>query len=448
MGPFISPDQVGSLSSPSYNPFVSTPAAPPSALSYTDAALIVKQTAATLLASSSLQQQNVPLLDALGRVLASPVTADRDQPPFRRATRDGFACRAADVHAPMKVVGRIRAGDPAALATPPVSPGEAVEIMTGAPVPEGADCVLMVEHITERPSSDGSPATILLDSSRAAQAGDNIVPSGAEARRGAMILETGTRLAANHIGAAAACGYSELPVYLRSQVAVLATGDELVELSQPILPYHIRNSNSYSLAAQIALAGGEPHRLPIAKDDKKNIEAAIRVALSDDLVLLSGGVSAGRFDFVEEVLLSIGAEFLFTGVLIQPGRPLVFGRIPHQAGHRYFFGLPGNPVSTLVTFALFVRPVIEALAGVASPGHEAPRFVQARLAAPLEVKPGLTRFLPANLRNLPPFESEVATIPWQGSGDLASTAKANCYLVIPPERGSMAAGETVSVLLD
>jgi molybdopterin molybdotransferase len=225
-------------------------------------------------------------------------------------------------------------------------------------------------------------------------------------------------------------------------VAVLATGDELVEVSDEPLPYQIRNSNSYSLAAQVLEAGGEPNRHHIVPDRTHDIEQAIRRSLDADLLLLSGGVSMGRYDLVEQVLLTLGAEFFFSGAMIQPGRPVVFGRLPHAGGHRYFFGLPGNPVSTMVTFALFVEPVLAALAGRTASG---PRFVLARLSKEVRVKPGLTRFLPAILSA--ELEATVAPVGWQGSGDVAATATANSYLVIPPDRDGLNPGETVSVML-
>lgn len=337
----------------------------------------------------------------------------------------------------LRVIGHLRAGDP--ISSIVVGEGEAVEIMTGAAVPEGADCVVMVEHVTH----DRANGMVTADVQRRLSPGDNIVQTGAEARKGALILPAGTRLGPHHIGAAAACGYFEVGVFARPKVAVLATGDELVELSGPVLPHQIRNSNSYSLAAQVMAAGGEPVRFPSAPDDPRAIESAITGALDCDLLLLSGGVSAGRFDFVEQVLLSMGAEFFFTGVLIQPGRPVVFGRIPHLDGHRYLFGLPGNPVSTLVTFALFARPMLDAVSGA----RPEPRFVTGRLAAGIELKTGLTRFLPGFLSGDVPADAEVSLVVWQGSGDLAHTARANCYVVVPPDRGSLRAGEMVSVLL-
>ena len=397
-------------------------------VSYADALRIVCEHAARLTPTARVQP--VSLLESLGGVLAEPVRADRDQPPFPRSTRDGFACRAADAlsNQPLRVAGAIRAGEPAGSLF--ISEKEAVEIMTGAPVPAGGDCVVMVEHVQEH---DGA---IRLMPGRSIAPGENIVDQGAEARAGAVILPEGTRMAAAQVGAAAACGAAKVGLYRRPRVAIVATGDELVELDQPVRTQQIRNSNSYSLAAQLSASGAEPVRLPIARDERDHLEGVIRSALDSDLMLLSGGVSMGKYDLVEEVLLALGAEFFFTGALIQPGKPVVFGRL----GSRYFFGLPGNPVSTMVTFLLFVKPLLGALCGDREPG---PRFVLARLATELRVKTGLTRFLPAVLSP----EITVEPVAWQGSGDLAATSRSNCFLMVPPNSGHLAAGETVTVLL-
>jgi molybdopterin molybdotransferase len=395
-------------------------------VSYADAARIVREHADRVV--SPYPPQAASLLDSLGMVLAEPILTDRDQPPFPRSTRDGFACRAADLatNLPLEIIGSIRAGDAGVIE---VTAGKAVEIMTGAPVPAGADCVVMVEHV-ER---DGD--TLRLSTGRAIQAGENIVPMGAEARAGTVIVPRGTRIFAAQVAAAAACGAGRLSVFARPRVAIVATGDELVEVNQQPQTQQIRNSNSYSLAAQILTAGAEPLRLPIARDERGHLEATIRSALEADLMLLSGGVSMGKYDLVEEVLLSLGAEFFFTGALIQPGKPIVFGRL----GQRYFFGLPGNPVSTMVTFLLFVEPLLGALCGDAGRG---PRFAQARLASEVKVKTGLTRFLPARLADV-----NVEPVTWQGSGDLASTSRSNCFLVVPPDQPVLSAGETVTILL-
>jgi molybdopterin molybdotransferase len=380
--------------------------------------------------------QPTSLADSLGRVLADPVRADRDQPPFPRSTRDGFAGRAVDFAArlPLEVVGLIRAGE----AGPrEISAGQTVEIMTGAPVPAGADCVVMVEHV--QPDGDA----LRLTHGRSIAAGENIVPRAAEARAGEVIVPRGTRISAAQIAAAAACGASQVNVFAQPRVAIVATGDELVEVDQQPLVHQIRNSNSYSLAAQIIAAGALPVRLPIARDERGDLEAIIRSALQTDLLLLSGGVSMGKYDLVEEVLLALGAEFFFTGALIQPGKPVVFGSLALEDRQIYFFGLPGNPVSTMVTFSLFVEPLLAALGG--DPARE-PRFAQARLESDVRVKTGLTRFLPARLHSVA-TDVRVEPVTWQGSGDLASTSRSNCFLVVPADRPHLAAGETVAVLL-
>jgi molybdopterin molybdotransferase len=420
----------------------------------------------------------VELLDSPGQILAEAVLADRNFPPFPRATRDGFAVRAADLAklpATLEVIGEIKAGA-AAHAALKVESGQAAAIMTGAPAPPGCDAVVMVEYT----SRAGDQVTI----TRGIAAGDNIVPIASEAKRGDRLLSPGVRLDHAAIAVAASVGRSRLLVYSKPRVAVLATGDELVDVDVPLAPNQIRNSNTYSLAAQIQAAGGEPVLLPIAPDEPERLQELIADGFEADLLLLTGGVSMGKYDLVEQALAEFDAEFFFTGAQIQPGRPVVFGRVPCGAGapareeeghgvtsfdksasveghgfsradnggkrsgalapvgHTYFFGLPGNPVSTMVTFELFARPVLEALAGMT------PRkliFLHAKLKSEIKTKPGLKRFLPAILTG--EFErAEVELVRWQGSGDIAATAAANCYIVIPPDRERIAAGEWAPIL--
>ncbi len=415
-----------------------------SVLSFSDATNLVREHAAALRFAYPRKTDILGLPHALGRVLGRPVLADRDQPPFDRSTRDGYACHAADLISgePLPVIGQIRAGDPIEIPRVPLAPGRAVEIMTGAPVPLGADHVVMLEHVDFNPDS----GAIRLPEERAAnhspRPGENIVAAGSEARRGDIVLHAGTRLLPAHIAAAAACGAVTVHVYAPPRVTVLASGDELVDLEAVPLSHQIRNSNSYSLAAQISAAGGQPTRMPIVRDDPGHMQSAIRIAMDSDLLLLSGGVSMGKYDFAAESLLALGAEFFFTGALIQPGKPVIFGRLPHASGMKYFFALPGNPVSTMVTFALFVHPLLCALAG---DDNSVPRFVMARLTSDVHVKPGLTRFLPAVLSG--GAQPEVGPIEWQGSGDLANTATANCFLMVPPNRESLETGEIATVLL-
>ncbi len=393
--------------------------------------------------------QQVRLSQAQGRVLAKPLLADLDQPPFARSTRDGFACRAAEAstHRPLSVAGSIRAGE---APSGPLPPGSAWEIMTGAPVPTGADAVVMVEHVATAGSA--SAPTVRLLPPRTVKKGDNIVPRGAQARKGDELLPVGTMIGAGQVALAASCGCAELKVFTRPRVAILSTGDELVRIRSTPRPGQIRNSSSAMLAAMVRAAGGEPWALPIARDTAKSLDAALARAATADLLLITGGVSAGKFDLVEPALTRAGARFHFTGVRIQPGKPLVFGEIPHHATDLVqnknstkccCFGLPGNPVSSAVTFLLFAAPVLAALAGRIDLG---PRFAMARLAQDVKAKPGLTRFLPAAC-TFSAAEPQVALVPWQGSGDLAAMARANCFLVVPEEADRLPAGAIVRILL-
>ena len=255
-------------------------------------------------------------------------------------------------------------------------------------------------------------------------------------------------MGAAEIAQTASCGFSEVRVYPKPTVAIVATGDELVELDQVPAAHQIRNSNSYALAAMVENAGAEPLRFDIARDTRDQLLDRIEVGRKSDLLLFSGGVSMGKFDLVEEVLLELGAEFFFTGVKMQPGKPLVFGRLPEKEGddrgpERYFFGLPGNPVSTQVTFHCFVEPLLRALCGEDIAG---PRFVQATLAEDIAGKPELTRVLPARLA-YDLKRPTVRLVSWQSSGDLAANARANCYAVFPAEPSEFQAGDVISVLL-
>jgi molybdopterin molybdotransferase len=391
----------------------------------------------------------VELGAAAGRVLARAIYADRDQPPFARSTRDGFACRAADgcTHEFLPVVGATRAGEAPA---GPLPKGAAWEIMTGAPVPAGADAVVMTEHV------ETSGGRVRLLPPRKVFVGENIVPQGAQARAGDELLPAGTAITFAQIALAATCGCAALDVYRRPRVAILATGDELVPVDAEPAAGQIRNSNAPMLAAMIAAVGGEPWVLPTAADDAQVLDNSLAAAAEADLLLISGGVSAGKFDLVEPALARAGAQFHFTGVRIQPGKPLVFGELPvrnaraihNENGTKCFFGLPGNPVSSAVTFLLFAAPVLGALAGCRQSG---PRFALARLAVATDKrgKPGLTRFLPASCTFNPPAGQlpEVTLVSWQGSGDLAALAHCNCFLVIPEEAHGLESGAIVRILL-
>jgi molybdopterin molybdotransferase len=424
------------------------PAPPNLVLSFEEARRVVEDHASNLSPSA---HETVTLLHSAGRILAEPATADRDIPPFPRSTRDGYAVRTADLAqlpAKLKVMGEIKAGP---TRTPsPLNPGEAFSIMTGAPVPPSADAVVMIEYTFLQKDR--------VEITKGVTPGENIVAQAAEAKRGSLLLDRGARLNEAAVALAASVGKSRLQVFLRPRIAVLTTGDEIVDVDAEIAPTQIRNSNSYSLAVQIQQAGGEPVILPIAPDETRKLRQLIEQGLQSDLLLMTGGVSMGRYDLVEQVLSELQAEFFFTGAKIQPGRPVVFGRVPCGAdtlvrevsapplqlsdARKYFFGLPGNPVSTMVTFELFARPMLEALAGMS------PRpliFLHARLKSEIRMKPGLKRFLPAILSGH--YEdSRVELVPWQGSGDIAARSRSNCLLVIPSDREHIPAGEWIALL--
>jgi molybdopterin molybdotransferase len=440
----------------------SSPASSARVLSFEEARHLVEQHAVSVCPG---EVETVDLLAGLGRVVAEGILADRDFPPFARATRDGYAVRAADlaeVPAPLEVVGEVKAGDWPEPGVCSVGRGQAVGIMTGAPLPAGADAVVMVEHTSSIHEPEGKPVSKLVEVRRSVSRGENFVPRGSEARAGQLLLDRGRRLDHAGIAIAASVGKSRVQVFRKPRVAVLSTGDEVVEIGATPGPAQIRNSNSYSLAAQVQNAGGEAVRLAIAPDERGRLRALIEEGLGCDLLLLTGGVSMGKYDLVEQVLGELKAEFYFTGAEIQPGRPVVFGscsadaparvdsgvalgtraRAPAPHG-KYFFGLPGNPVSTMVTFELFARPMIEALAGMTP---QRLIFLRARLKSEIRTKTGLKRFLPAVLSG--EFENtDVELARWQGSGDIAALARANCYVVIPPDRERIEAGEWVSLLM-
>jgi molybdopterin molybdotransferase len=373
---------------------------------------------------------SVSVWEALGLVLAREVKTDREYPPFDRSTRDGYAVRAKEVTpgASLKCAGEIKAGDTVSEA---LAAGTCVQIMTGAAAPRGADAVVMIEH-TKREGD-------LVRFERAAQSGQNIVPRGSEAATGQSILQPGMRLGYAELALAAQVGAVELQCAKRPRVAILSTGDEVVMVDEAPGPFQIRNSNSVSLAAQVRIAGGEPVVLGNAADRVEDLGEKIERGLKEDVLVLSGGVSMGKYDLVEKVLKAMAAEFFFDAVSIRPGKPAVFGYCQGKP----VFGLPGNPVSTMVTFELFVAPAIDLLSGA---GARALPLLEARLGEALNEKPGMTHFLPAQVE-WRGATAEVKALKWQGSGDIAALGKANCFLVVPADREKIAAGESVSVWL-
>ena len=374
--------------------------------------------------------ETAALDQALGRVLAKDTVADRDYPPFNRSTRDGYAVIASDVADPpavLEVIGETRAGEASQFH---IERGQTVQIMTGAPGPEGADAVVMQEY------SQRNGHQVRLD--RGVPSGKNLIFQGSETCEGAVVLEAGSLLGYPEIALLGSVGCDRVEVHRRPEVAILSTGDEVLPIEATPKPYQIRNSNAYSLAAQVLRAGGEPRILPIAPDLQDRTRDLIEDGLRSGLLLLSGGVSVGKYDFVESALRDLGAEFFITSVAIQPGKPLVFAKVCGKP----VFGLPGNPISTMVTFELFARLAIDLLAGRKDSRLT---FTSARLVRDFEHKPVLTRFLPAVLRG-DYGEVRVDPVQWQGSGDLVALARADCFLVATPDRDSWNAGDWISIL--
>lgn len=369
--------------------------------------------------------ESVWLTDAMGRVCAEDVPADRDMPPLARSLRDGFAVRSTDLPGALKVTGEIRAGQMPDLA---LSAGEAISIMTGAILPQGADQVLMKEHATR----DG----IHLDTTRPGLSGEWISPPGSMARTGNIVVPSGRRIEAGTIAMLASVGRSQVMVTRQPVVRILATGDEVVDIARRPNETEVRNSNSWALAADIKRFGGRPEILPIAPDEEKITRDLIEYGLQADLLLISGGVSAGDYDFVEVALANLGAEFYFDRVAIQPGQPTVFG----QARGTFFFGLPGNPLSTMVTFRVFAEAALARLSGIAEPELH---LYRAPLESTYKHRVGLTRFLPGLLRS---DGASVQILPWQGSGDIPVLVRANCFVVVNPDREAWAAGDSIEVI--
>jgi molybdopterin molybdotransferase len=372
-----------------------------------------------------------PLSGSIGRVLREDLAADADSPPFDKAIRDGFAVRHADVQevpAVLRVIGESRAG---AAADVTVGRGQCCEIMTGAPLPAGADAVVMVEH-TERLSAEsvriGKPA----------RQNEGLLRRGTEAKRGDILLRSGKLIGLADVGLLASAGKANVTVSRRPGVAIIATGDELVQVHESPQPGQIRNSNSYTLHVQCLAAGADPILLGIARDNLDDLRAKIRRGLEHDILLVSGGVSMGKYDLVENVFAEFGVEVFFEKVAMKPGKPTVFG----YRDRVFVFGLPGNPVSTIVAFHMFVRPVILSLLKAED---TSPRVLEATLDAPAKCDPERAALVPAVVR----FEAgdyHISTAPWKGSSDLVGLARANALIMIPRRDGTLEAGERATFI--
>ncbi|MBL8796033.1 MAG: molybdopterin molybdotransferase MoeA [Planctomycetia bacterium] len=374
---------------------------------------------------------------ALGLVLAEDVASDLDMPPYDKSMMDGYAVRCADLptgQGGLQVIEEVTAGRTPTLE---VGPGQATRIMTGAPVPVGADAVIPVErtHLL-----DGGQVRI---DDRPPTPGKNILPQGREMRRGDSVLSAGTRLGPAAFGILATVGRTEALLQPRPGVAILSTGDEVVEAGQTPGPGQIRNSNGPMLAAQVARAGGEPRALGIGRDRVEDLRRLITEGLREPVLILSGGVSAGKLDLVPGVLQELGVQAHFHKVEMKPGKPMFFGTV--ATGPRptatLVFGLPGNPVSSLVCFELFVRPALRRLQG-REPG---PRFVALPLAEDFPYSTDRPTYYPARLEPGSVGWS-VRPLPWFGSADLRALAPANALVLFPAGEHQHRAGERFPVL--
>lgn len=378
-----------------------------------------------------LDAEVVPLEEAVGSVLAEEVTSDVDMPPFNRAAMDGYAVRLADLEAlplELTVIERIRAGE---VPRRRVGPGQATEIMTGAPVPEGADAVVPVEETQEV-----APERVRI--LKPLRGKTNVARRGEDLRRGEVVLGPGRLLRAAEVGLLAMVGRREVRVTKRPRVAVLATGDELVEPPRVPQPGQTRNCNNFSLLAECRRAGFPATNLGIARDTRAELEAKIRAGLEHDVLLVSGGVSMGKFDLVPQVFDALGVEVHFGKVAIKPGKPTVFA----TCGEKLVFGLPGNPVSVLVSFRLLVEPALRRLAGHTEPG---PQRVPVVLASGARNRGSRRAYLPVEVRRRG-RDLLAEPVPYHGSGDLAALTRAQALIQLEPKAGELPAGTEVPAL--
>jgi molybdopterin molybdotransferase len=388
-----------------------------------------------LSAMRPLGSEPVPIREALGRVMTRAVVARRDVPPWDNSSVDGYAVRAEDVAsatrerpALLTVTDEIPAGR---MPTKGVASGGAARIMTGAPMPPGADAVVMVEDT----SLDGERVSIVAS----VEPGESVRRRGQDVRAGAVVIAAGRRMRPADVGMAASLGYARLEVGRRPRVGILATGDELIDVGEPERADRLYDVNSYAVAAQITEAGGIPAALGIARDTPESLRAALSGLDGLDALIVCGGVSVGKFDFVKDVLTDLGMAMEFWRVAMKPGSPMAFGLI----NGRPVFGLPGNPVSSMVTFEVFVRPAILRLVGATALDRP---VVAAELAEDVEKSPGKTHFVRARVWR-EGARWRAAPTGSQDSGVLTSMVNADGLLVLGQETGRVQAGQTVDVRL-
>lgn len=396
--------------------------------------------AAVLRETLPLEPQTIPLPDALGLVLAEDIHADADSPPFDKSLVDGFAVRLADGAASLPVIEVVSAGQ---LPTRVLDQPAAIQIMTGAPLPVGADAVVQIEFTSSLTDAEGQTLVSIPNKVASWKPGTNILRQGASTRRGDLVVASGSELRPQELGALAEWGRALVLARRRPRVAVLATGDELVPIELTPGPGQIRNSNETMLCAQIRRAGADPVPLGIARDERVHLRQRIDAGLQADVLVLSGGVSMGDKDFVPSELSAAGVRQVFHKVNVKPGKPVWFGvRGESPARRTLVFGLPGNPVSSMVCFELFVRPALRRLMGI-SPA-ELTR-VKAQLTQPHTTKGDRPTYQPARLEWRDDGPS-VSAVPWVGSSDLRATVAANAMALFPIGDQSYAAGSIIEVI--
>ena len=370
-----------------------------------------------------LGMERVNILSTMGRVLGEDIVADTDNPPWDNSAMDGYAVRAVDTKdaskdqpVTLQIIEDLPAGY---VAKKSVKRGQTIRIMTGAPMPNGADAVIMVEE-TARPEARGKRQEVKVF--KEAKVGDNVRKAGEDFKKGDIVLRKGMTIRPPEIGMLAAVGKPNVYVYQQPNVAVLSTGDELIEIEEAPMNGKIRNSNSYAIAAQIKACGATPIQLGIARDTKKDLKEKLEFGLTADCIVSSGGVSVGDFDFVKDVLKQMGSEMRFWKVAMKPGKPLAFGVIANKPA----FGLPGNPISSMVAFEQFARPAILKMMGKKDIFK---RAFDALLTKPIKKKAGRMHFVRAALEQKD-GQFYVTPLEGQGSGILSSMVKANCLIIL------------------
>jgi molybdopterin molybdotransferase len=370
--------------------------------------------------------EEIPLAEAHGRVLAADIAAPRPLPPWPASAMDGFAVRSADVPGALRVVETVPAGK---APTRAIGPGEATRVLTGAPVPDGADAVVMVEDT--RVERVGAEEIVHIAVS--ASTGAHVRGRGSEVPVGAAVLPRGSALTAGGLGALAALGVARVPVARRPRVAILSTGDELVQPGEALGAGQIHASNAVALAALVREAGGEPHDLGVARDTPEALAAAFKLSLAYDVVVSTGGVSVGDFDYVKDVLVALGVRMDFWKVAMKPGKPLAFGSVVGPDGRGTaipVFGLPGNPVSCMVNFLQFLRPFLRMHLGDPAPFLP---VVEARLVAPLRRAPGRPEFVRVQLTRDVDGAIVASVAGPQGSASVLSMSGAHGFALLPAD---------------